>query len=104
VTSIPTKLSLKRDSHLDITWDDGTVSVYPIGYLRKNCPCAMCRDSREKQSKSRLHVMQNHVEGPLSVVKAEPVGNYALRLEWSDNHGSGIFSFVYLRQIASAHK
>ena len=38
-------------------------------------------------------------EGPVTVVSAEPVGNYALRLQWSDDHGSGIYSFAYLREI-----
>jgi DUF971 family protein len=27
------------------------------------------------------------------------VGNYALRIDWSDTHGSGIYSFQYLREI-----
>jgi DUF971 family protein len=27
------------------------------------------------------------------------VGNYALRIDWSDSHGSGIYSFQYLREI-----
>ena len=30
---------------------------------------------------------------------AELVGNYALRIEWSDQHASGIYSWDYLRQI-----
>jgi DUF971 family protein len=100
----PTKLSLKRDQGLDITWDDGTQSHYSLAHLRRNCPCALCRDDRLKQSTSRLHVLKNHVDGPLSVTHAEPVGNYAIRLEWSDKHGSGIYSFVYLREIAPAPK
>jgi DUF971 family protein len=27
------------------------------------------------------------------------VGNYALRIVWSDGHDSGIFSFRYLRDL-----
>ena len=32
-------------------------------------------------------------------VTIEPVGNYAIHIDWSDGHRSGIFSFEHLRQI-----
>jgi len=98
---IPTKLALKKDSDLSVTWPDGTVSVYPIAYLRSRCPCATCKTLRESQQKSRLTVLPtSFVSGPITVVKAEMVGNYAIQIGWSDNHGSGIYSFSYLREIA----
>ena len=31
---------------------------------------------------------------------AEMVGNYAIRIDWSDGHASGIYSFQYLRDIS----
>jgi len=37
---------------------------------------------------------------PLTATTAELVGNYALRIDWSDQHGTGIYSFDYLRQIS----
>ncbi|MGN6725766.1 MAG: gamma-butyrobetaine hydroxylase-like domain-containing protein [Tepidisphaeraceae bacterium] len=30
------------------------------------------------------------------------MGNYAIRLNWSDKHASGIYSFTYLREISPA--
>ena len=97
----PKKLSLQRDKQLQITWGDDTVSVYPIGYLRSHCPCASCRLVREDtKPKSRLAILPGNYTDPLSVLGAEMVGNYALRISWSDNHSSGIYSFEYLRQIA----
>ncbi len=98
---VPTKLSLKRDEHLQITWPDGRVVTYPIGYLRSHCPCALCKKVRETPApKARLNILPGNYTQPLSVVSAEMVGNYALRLHWSDNHGSGIYSFDYLLEIA----
>jgi len=32
------------------------------------------------------------------------VGNYAIRIDWSDDHGSGIYSFQYLREICPDYK
>ncbi|MBC7784446.1 MAG: DUF971 domain-containing protein [Burkholderiales bacterium] len=96
----PAKLSLQRDRELKIQWDDGAQSVYPILYLRANCPCAMCRQLRESQKKSRLTVLPGNHSQPITAISAEMVGNYALRIEWSDNHASGIYSFTYLKEIA----
>jgi DUF971 family protein len=35
----------------------------------------------------------------LKMDAVEPVGNYAIRIQWSDGHGSGIYSFEHLRKI-----
>ena len=38
----------------------------------------------------------------LTVESAELVGNYALRLRFSDGHDTGIYSWQYLREIDPA--
>ncbi|MGD1276107.1 MAG: DUF971 domain-containing protein [Tepidisphaeraceae bacterium] len=98
----PAKLDLKRDEKLEILWTDGTRSVYTVAYLRSMCPCAACKQIRQDQQaqKSRLNILPGNYAKPLSVVHAELVGNYALRIDWSDDHGSGIYSFEYLRSIS----
>jgi DUF971 family protein len=99
----PRKLNLKRDEKLEILWADGAVSVYPLALLRRMCPCAACRRIRDEQArnKTRLRVIQGTpADQPLAVRSAEMVGNYALRLTWSDGHDSGIYSFTWLREIA----
>ena len=104
IQSTPLRLNLKRDEQLEIEWQDGLVSVYPLTLLRSMCPCAACRAAREQEQtrpKGRLTVLSGPVHsGPPRVVDAELVGGYALRLEWSDNHGSGIYSFQYLRELS----
>ncbi len=38
----PLRLNLKRDEKLEIQWDDGKLSVYPISLLRTDVyPCAI---------------------------------------------------------------
>jgi DUF971 family protein len=97
----PTKLTLKRDQGLDIIWADGQTSHYSLSYLRSLCPCAACKELRgvPAQSKSSLTILPGNYSGALKVEAVERVGNYALRLEWSDRHGSGIYSYQYLREI-----
>ena len=99
MTDTPVRLKLEKTRQLEVDWADGSKGVYPIAYLRKNCPCAQCKVDRASSKKNRLHVMGGYKEGPVTVVAAEPVGNYALRLQWSDDHGSGIYSYAYLREI-----
>jgi DUF971 family protein len=97
----PLKLDLKRDEKLEIHWQDGRVCVYSISLLRSKCPCAACKTVRQEdqQKKPLLQILPGNYSQPLSALSAELVGNYALKIEWSDNHGSGIYSFQYLRDI-----
>ena len=103
LTTTPLRLNLKKDEKLEIEWQDGLKSTYPLGMLRAMCPCALCRTVREEEKgkkKPLLQILPGNYATPLAVVDAELVGGYALRLEWSDNHGSGIYSFQYLREIS----
>ena len=102
--SLPTKIFLKRDEKLEIVWQDGRVSVYPLGYLRSMCPCATCKEVRAdgKSRKSALTILPGDYSAPLRVESVERVGNYALQLVWSDQHASGIYSFQYLREIGES--
>jgi DUF971 family protein len=99
----PRHLDLLKDRQLTIEWQDGHRSVYPIAHLRAMCPCAACKEERATRAQSTgkltLRVLSSNYTGPTTVVAAELVGNYALRLEWSDKHSSGIYSFEYLRSI-----
>jgi DUF971 family protein len=100
--AIPTRLNLKKDEKLEIDWQDGQKSVYAISYLRSMCPCAQCKALREeqRQRKSLLRVLPGNYSQPLIAIGAELVGNYAIRIDWSDQHGTGIYSFEYLREIS----
>jgi DUF971 family protein len=98
---MPTKLTLKRDQGLEVVWADGKVSNYPLIYLRSMCPCATCKEVRatKAQAKTSLTILPGNYATPLTVTGVEKIGSYALRLDWSDQHGSGIYSFQYLREI-----
>ncbi len=76
---------------MEIAWQDGRTSRFPHDLLRGYCPCAGC------QGHSGTIAFQSG--GNLELVKLEPVGNYALSLEWGDSHNSGIYSFSYLRLL-----
>lgn len=98
----PKQLDLKRDHALTITWSDDSVSVFPIGYLRKMSPSAEMKELRDEMASNPLTVLPDKMgthQGPLTVTDAEMVGNYAIKLTFSDGHKTGIFSWTYLQSI-----
>ncbi|MHC4994492.1 MAG: gamma-butyrobetaine hydroxylase-like domain-containing protein [Planctomycetota bacterium] len=98
----PLNLDLNKTEGLTVRWDDGTVSFYPIDYLRKMSPSAEMSALRQEMRDNPLTVLPPSVanmDGPLAAKDAELVGNYAIRIEFSDGHATGIYSWKYLRSI-----
>jgi len=96
----PVHLDLKKDRGLTIQWADGTGSYYSIAYLRRMSPSADQRELRKQMVRDPLTVLPSAGgAGPLAAVDAELVGNYAIRIVFSDGHSSGIYTWEYLRSI-----
>lgn len=100
-TPPPRHLDLKKDQGLTITWADGTSTFFPITYLRRMSPSAEARQLREEMAKNPLTVLPASAVSDKSItaVSAQLVGNYALRITFSDGHDTGIFSWDYLMEI-----
>ena len=102
VSDQPRHLDLDRARGLTIAWSDGTISFYPVAHLRRMSPSADARHLREQLASNPLTVLPASAvgsAGPLMAVDAELVGNYALRIHFSDGHETGLFSWRYLREI-----
>ncbi len=98
----PKHLDLKKDKGLTVQWNDGAMSFYPIAYLRRMSPSAEARMLREEMAKNPLTVLPVSSTAPdaaLTATGAEMIGNYAVRIVFSDGHDTGIYSWEYLRQI-----
>ena len=102
----PAKLDLKKDRGLTIEWADGAASYYSIAYLRKMSPSADMRNLREQIARNPLTVLPSRPaagassrSNQLVALDAELVGNYAIRITFSDGHDTGIYSWEYLRSI-----
>lgn len=92
----------KQKSELTITWSDGVTSVYSFALIRNACPCAECRGGHENM---KPEPDPEVFEIPLMDATAtrirsiEPVGNYAIVIEWEDGHRYGIYNWRYLRSL-----
>ncbi len=101
----PVNLNLQRDRGLTIRWADGAESFFPVAYLRRMSPSAEARQLREEMAKNPLTVLPaSAAAGPLTAESAELVGNYAVRITFSDGHDTGLFSWTYLREIDPANQ
>lgn len=100
----PTALAVVEDRFLQITWSDGFVQKTRIAALRSACPCATCREKQraaDSKPKNLLPVLSAAEAAPLKITKMSPVGNYAYNIDFSDGHGSGLFTMELLRELAS---
>lgn len=101
----PLALDLKKDKGLTVQWADGTTSYFSVGLLRKMSPSAEQRELRAEQSRNPLTVLPaskfaGGKGGALEAEGAELVGNYAVRVRFSDGHSSGIYTWEYLRRLS----
>jgi DUF971 family protein len=96
----PVGLHLKREEGLEIAFADGKKAMLPLRFLRKHCPCAGCQGERDLLGKTRMPIVKTTYDGPITATGGELVGNYAMRIDWSDGHSAGIYTFVFLRELA----
>jgi DUF971 family protein len=92
----PVEIGPNEDaSLLRIRWKDGGISEYEPRELRLACPCAGCVDEMTGRRILRAEDVAPDVH-PLAI---RYVGRYALRFDWSDGHGTGIYPFEFLRRL-----
>ena len=78
-------------------WSDGHLGRYAARDLRLACRCAGCVDEWTHQSLIR----EDHVPQDVKPTAIQVMGNYALHIDWSDGHNTGIYSYDYLREVCA---
>ena len=92
-------ITVDRESHVEIVFDDGKVCRFGLEELRRACPCAGCRTSPDRSDEAAGPSRQPNA---VSITDARLVGGYGLGVTWSDGHSTGIYSFVSLRRWCEA--
>jgi DUF971 family protein len=72
-----------------ILWSDGVISAYRLSDLQKKCPCSRCQ---EKKCNIQLNP-------DVRARKISSVGNYALRIDFTEGCSRGIYTFHFLRNF-----
>lgn len=83
-----------------IQWDAGHEGIYRARMLRLACPCAACRE----EMTGRPLLDPARVPEDIDGVAVELVGQYGIRIDWSDGHNTGIYTYEMLRRMCPCEK
>ena len=93
---IPTEIKLHRQSGLlDLSFNDGVKASLGAEFLRVHSPSAEVKGHGAGQE-----VLQVGKEDVL-IDNLEAIGQYAIRLIFSDGHNSGLYTWEYLHELAT---
>lgn len=91
----PTTLKKLDARTLGITWEDGHESLYDTTRLREACACARCQDEWTGEKK----IIPGTLPKTIVPVTIDSVGQYGLKILWSDGHATGIYTYEFLRKL-----
>ena len=92
----PTDLVFERESkQLHISFDDGAGFDIPFELLRVESPSA------ENKGHGATPAPPIKGKANVSVVRAEPVGRYAVRIVFDDGHDTGLYSWELLYKLGA---
>ncbi len=94
----PTQIQQHDPRTLSIVWADGTESLLDVRALRLACGCAHCVDEWSGEAL----LAPDSVPEDVAPVGIHSVGRYAIQIDWSDGHATGIYPFERLRKLADA--
>lgn len=95
----PTNIALHQKSrYLELTWSDDVVHDLSCEYLRVNSPSAEVRGHAPGQEKLQLG------KENVNITAIDPIGRYAIKIVFDDNHDSGLFSWDLLRELGDNYE
>lgn len=94
----PTDIILHQQSRLlEVAFDDGKRFKLSCEFLRVHSPSAEVRGHGTGQE-----VLQTGKKD-VTIQSVEPVGNYAVKLVFSDGHATGLYAWDYLYSLGVDH-
>jgi DUF971 family protein len=99
VTEIwPSELRIKDNGrNFEMLLESGETLHIPAELLRVESPSAEVKGHGPGQE-TLVWGKRN-----VLVMKAEPIGNYAVRLHFNDGHDTGLFTWTYLAELGRNH-
>ncbi|OIZ99430.1 hypothetical protein BEV13_05840 [Rickettsiella grylli] len=92
--STPCEIKLLQKTRIvEILFDNGKKFCLPCEYLRVFSPSA---DAKKERRDAQLVSGKKNV----NIITIEPVGHYAIRFIFDDNHQSGIYTWETLYELS----
>ena len=96
MTAAPKHIRALSDQKLfEIQWNNETVHRIPFKVLRGLCPCAGCVNEFTGERMIDVNTIAEEIQ-PTSLDFA---GNYALKIAWTDQHDTGLYTWERLQAI-----
>jgi DUF971 family protein len=95
-TAPPESIELGERGELVVIWPGGPRVAIPAPQLRDQCPCASCIE----EGTGRKILDPTTIPGDIRPLEVRGVGNYAIQIQWSDGHGTGIYTWALLRRAS----
>jgi DUF971 family protein len=95
-TAPPESIDLGERGELVVVWPGGPRVAIPPAQLRDQCPCASCIE----EGTGRKLLDPASIPTDIRPVELRGVGNYAIQIQWSDGHGTGIYTWALLRHAS----
>ena len=88
---------------LEVEFNTGEHFKYPAEFLRVESPAANTSHSFIKKPSSSKSTLPQVVHGRryVGILGVEPVGRYALRIDFDDLHNTGIYSWPFLYRLGN---
>jgi len=83
-----------------IAWPDGTESYIRQEVLRQMSPSAETQGERDVFGNQYGGAKRGYAG--VRVTGWRQVGNYAIRFDFSDGHGTGLYTYEYLRKLGAS--
>ncbi|PWB81811.1 MAG: hypothetical protein C3F11_14160 [Methylocystaceae bacterium] len=84
---------LEAGRRLRVSFEDGSSFELSSEYLRVRSPSAEVQGHSPEERKT-VGGKRN-----VAIIGVEPVGNYAVRLDFDDSHRTGIYTWPYLHEL-----
>ena len=95
---LATEIRVRRATKcLEVSFDDGHLAKLPAEYLRVESPSA------EVQGHAPDQKVLVAGKRDVNIALVEPIGNYAVRIRFSDGHDTGIFTWSYLHELSTEY-
>ena len=89
---------LPAEQSLEVSWPDGLTARLPLVPLRAECMCARCVD----EITGERIVDLDGIDPTIQIDEMQLIGNYAVKLNWSDGHNQGLYTWSHLRRLSEA--
>ncbi len=92
----PTDITaMNKGRVLEVAFDDGEVIRLTAEKLRVESPSAEVQGHSPSQKRT-VTGKEN-----VAITAIEPVGNYAIKIVFDDGHDTGLYTWAYLRKLAT---